>query len=599
MYKLKDKIINKNKLYFSNLSNKKKPLSSDPQTLWKNLNWQLINIKVYKMQIEIFKMTKKRNFIEVHKLQTRLIKMTEAKYLAVRRVTQDNRGKNTAGVDGICKLEPSERYKLANKLKLNSRSRRIKHITIPKSGSKDKRPLGIPTMHDRALQALVKLALEPQWEALFESNSYGFRPGRKAVDATWRIRNKMREGSFWVFDGDIKKCFDNINHDVLLEKLNTTLDIKNQVESWLNAGLFEKGPIFFNPGKGIPQGAVISSLLANIVLDGCQKEIWDAIYNFSGNKKKADRTLFVRYANDFVIISPQKEHLIVAIEAFKTHIKKAGLVINSNKSRILHTLNKDNCEDGNTKFDFLGFTFSQRKVSKYKLVKLGHNKKPAGVRTAVLPAKNKIKNHFKEVSYAIQKSSKAIDLIRTVNPILRGWRNYYKYSDARTYGKLPGAWDSRLNLKLRHWVKRRFNKQGRPDICWTSVGGDNWVFYAYDSRTKKKVYLDKYANCSWSLQSYNRIDSKRSPFDGDQQYWCNHSGFRLMGPNSPKREYLLRKQKGLCLYCKNPFSPDDLLFAEIDHIKPRFKGGLDKWGNLNLLHKSCHAEKTSVDLLDE
>lgn len=339
--------------------------------------------------------------------------------------------------------------------------------------------------------------------------------------------------------------------------------------------------------------------MSNIALDGCQKAIWDAVYNFSGNKKWAEKTLFIRYADDLVILSPKKKHLDIAIETFKNCIGNLGLEINPQKSRILHTLNKEDCEDGNTNFDFLGFTFSQRRISKYKSVKLGHNKKNIDIFTVVLPSKVKIKSHFKEISSAIKRSSKAIDLVRNVNPILRGWRNYFKFSDARTYGNHPGAWDSRVYQKVKHWVKRRMNKSGRPETCWTSIKGDNWVFFGIDLVTKKKVCLDKYSNGSWSLQSYNRIDSKRSPFDGDVKYWCNHSGYRLMGLSSPQREYLLKKQKNLCKCCSIPFSPEELFYAEMDHIKPRSKGGSGKWHNFRLLHKSCHAKKTLDDLANE
>jgi RNA-directed DNA polymerase len=237
-------------------------------------------------------------------------------------------------------------------------------------------------------------------------------------------------------------------------------------------------------------------------------------------------------------------------------------------------------------------------LSKYKQVKLGHNKGTNDVSIVVLPSKEKIKNHFKEISSAIKKSASAIDLIRNVNPILRGWRSYFKYSDARTYGQLPGAWDSRVYVKLKHWVKRRLNKSGRPDICWTRRKNDNWVFHAIDPITKKEVYLDKYSNCSWTLQAYNRIDSKKSPYDGDVPYWCQHSGYRLMGPSSPKREFLLKKQKGFCKICLIPFSPEELFLAEIDHIKPRSKGGSEKWSNQRLIQKSCHVKITLANQIE-
>jgi len=299
--------------------------------------------------------------------------------------------------------------------------------------------------------------------------------------------------------------------------------------------------------------------------------------------------LYIRYADDFVILSPEKEWLDVAIEAVKDHIADMGLEIKPQKTRILHTLDKNLCVDGNTSFDFLGFTFRQRRVSKYKSVKLGGNKGTTNIVPVVLPARNKVKNHFNEISSTIKTESSSLELIRKVNPILRGWRNYFKFSDSRTYGQLPGLWDRRINVKCRHWIRRKKGKYGRPPTFWTSYGGDNWIFYAEDSAKKRRLFLDKYSRTEWSLQAYNRIKSERSPYDGDIRYWSQHSGYRTMGTSSPKREYLLRRQKGVCPLCKKGFFPEDLLYMEIDHIKPRREGGSENWSNSRLLHKECHS----------
>ena len=159
--------------------------------------------------------------------------------------------------------------------------------------------------------------------------------------------------------------------------------------------------------------------------------------------------------------------------------------------------------------------------------------------------RKKIKSFFSKISKVFTKSRKALDLIKEVNPYIRGWRNYYKSSDSRSYGKLPGLWDSRINIKCRHWIKRDHNKYGRDAKYCTSIKGDNWVFYADDVNKKKRVYMDKFSWVSWSLQSVNRIISTRSPYDGDIAYWCIHSGSRSMGVSSPKREHLLKVQKGI------------------------------------------------------
>ena len=190
------------------------------------------------------------------------------------------------------------------------------------------------------------------------------------------------------------------------------------------------------------------------------------MYKITGNKKKADKVLFIRYADDFVIFSPEKEWLEIAIETIQSHIAQMGLKIKSKKTRTLRTVPVTNDKDDKhlCSFNFLGFTFSQRKVSRYKKVKLGAGKRPTDLVPVVLPMKTKITNYFSRVSIVFKKSQSALQLIQNLNPLLRGWRNYYKFSDARTYGSLPGLWDSRINIKCRHWIKRNCNRYGRNPI---------------------------------------------------------------------------------------------------------------------------------------
>jgi RNA-directed DNA polymerase len=563
---------------------------------WKNLNWSDIQGKLYLIQRNVYDQTKNGNLVEVKRLQDLILEDKFFKFLAVKRVTVDNKGRKTAGVDGIKSLSPIERYDLGRNLILDGKASPVLRVWIPKPGTEEKRPLGIPTIIDRAKQALTRFALEPQMEALFESHSYGFRPGRKANDATWLIRHKLKYGSMWVYDADIKKCFDRISHTTLIDKISTSTSVKNQIKAWLEAGIFEKGEAFPPQGIGTPQGGVISPLLANIALDGAQKKIWDDIYKDTGNKKNANKVLFIRYADDFVIISPEKKWLDTAIKTVKIHLAEMGLEINNLKTRTIHTSKppfqgKEKITEEDYSFNFLGFNFSQRKISRYKTVKLGGGKGETNLVPVVLPMKKKIKSVFSKITKAFGKSRKALDLIKELNPLIRGWRNFYKSSDSRTYGSLPGLWDKRLNIKCRHWIKRNHNKYGRNQKYWTSIKGDNWVFYADDIIRKKRVFMEKFSWVSWSLQSVNRIISTRSPYDGDIAYWSLHSGSRTMGVSSPKREYLLKIQKGICLLCKKPFTPENLPFSEIDHIKERIKGGGESWGNSRLLHKECHLNR--------
>ena len=239
---------------------------------WHSIDWRKLEKRVYKLQKRIYQASNRGDIKALRKLQKMLMKSWSARALAVRRVTQDNQGKKTAGVDGLKSLTPKQRLELVNKLHLGTKASSTRRVWIPKPGTEEKRPLGIPTMEDRALQALVKLALEPEWEARFEPNSYGFRPGRSCHDAIGAIFDSIRFKAKYVLDADIAKCFDRINQEKLLEKLNTYPTLRRQVRSWLKAGVMD-GKELFPTSEGTPQGGVISPLLANVALHGMEERI--------------------------------------------------------------------------------------------------------------------------------------------------------------------------------------------------------------------------------------------------------------------------------------------------------------------------------------
>ena len=269
---------------------------------WNQVNWRKLERKVYKLQKRIYRASIRGDVKAVRRLQKTLMKSWSAKVLAVRRVTQDNQGKQTAGVDGQKSLNPKQRLALIANLKLNSKVAPTRRVWIPKPGTEEKRPLGIPTMKDRALQALVKMALEPEWEARFEPNSYGFRPGRSCLDAVEAIFNAIRSKPKYVLDADIAKCFDRIDHEALLIKLNTFPTIRRQVRAWLKAGVMD-GKQLFPTSEGTPQGGVISPLLANIALHGMEERIKQYAATLKGNKRDNRKSLsLIRYADDFVIL---------------------------------------------------------------------------------------------------------------------------------------------------------------------------------------------------------------------------------------------------------------------------------------------------------
>ncbi|MEB3883285.1 reverse transcriptase N-terminal domain-containing protein, partial [Lyngbya sp. CCY1209] len=196
---------------------------------------------------------------KARRLQRLLLKSYYARLLAVRRVTQDNQGKKTAGVDGVVAISPKQRFKLAEEIKGNFKAKPLRRVWIPKPGRDEKRPLGIPTIRDRAKQALVKMAMEPYWEPRFEGTSYGFRPGRSTLDAIGRIYVAINQGEYYVLDADIAKCFDQIDHNHLLSKLHCPTTIRRNIRQWLKAGVIDNG-VFDDTKAGTPQGGVISPL---------------------------------------------------------------------------------------------------------------------------------------------------------------------------------------------------------------------------------------------------------------------------------------------------------------------------------------------------
>jgi len=226
-----------------------------PMDEWKNVPWRKVERAVYKLQKRIYRASQRGDVKAVRRLQRLLKKSWYARLLATRKVTQDNRGKKTAGIDGVKSLSPKQRLALAQKLSLTLEAKPVRRVWIPKPGTDERRPLGIPVMQDRAKQALVKMALEPEWEAKFEPNSYGFRPGRSCHDAIEAIFGSIKQKDKYVLEADIEKCFERINQEALLKKLATYPAQRREIKAWLKAGIMD-GKNLFPTEEGTPQGGV-------------------------------------------------------------------------------------------------------------------------------------------------------------------------------------------------------------------------------------------------------------------------------------------------------------------------------------------------------
>ncbi len=431
---------------------------------WDNIDWKKVERHVNRLQVRITKAVKECKWYLVKRLQYLLTHSHYAKLLAVRKPTQ-NKGKRTAGIDGETWSSPQAKMKAVLSLTdIKYAAKPLKRVYIEKYGTKKKRPLGIPTMYDRAMQSLYALALEPIAETMGDRTSFGFRKFRSTHDACEQAFHLLcrKNSPEWVLEGDIKGCFDNISHQWLID--NIPID-KSILKQFLKAGyVFERN--LFPTEAGTPQGGIISPILANLTLDGIENLIADKYHKsrsgrINSNHAANYKVNFTRYADDFIVTAKTEEIAKEVKELIKEFLKDRGLELSEEKTLMTHIDNG---------FDFLGWNF--RKYNGKLLVK---------------PSNKSIEKVTEKISDTIKrgKAWKQEDVIEALNPIIIGWSNYHQSVVSSDIFRML---DSRIWNMLWHWAKRRHPNKPKQWIIskyWHSSGKSNWVF----SEGNKKLNL--------------------------------------------------------------------------------------------------------------
>lgn len=522
----------------------------DTQTIpWEQIPWPKVEAVVFRLQTRIYQASRSDNMDKMRALQFRLIRNLHARLLAVRQVTQENQRKKDPDIYKKLVASGSQKIEMARGLQLDGKATPIRQIIISKPQKEKEHPrklrakkkyrfccafsaLGarkrrvnqprftpekwkaknnlyfffrtklcvflsfwpICVIEDRAKQALIKMALETEWEARFEPNSYGFRPGRSCQDAIKAIFLAIQAKPKYVLNADISKCFDRINHQALLDKLKTLPNLAKQVKAWLKVNLMTA---LGNNAQYMERGTypVIFPLLANIALHGMETALTE--WSLRAYPKEPIPIL-VRYANDFVVLHQSKEIIEQAQAFLREWLKCMGLELHSDKIQIVNT---------GSGFQFIGFS-------------INHIWKWGKVRTLITPSRESRRRFLEDIRRAIQlsKGKAAYQLIITLVPQIVGWGNYFKYSECNNIFR---RLDHDIFQKIRAWVYRRHPTWGRDKIkqkyfpekrSWLFKGKvyqDNWILY--DSCTtafgvKRGYYLVK---LSW-IASHKHIKARQN-----------------------------------------------------------------------------------------
>ena len=535
------------------------PASSHP-TDWHSINWRQIHRRVRGLQVRIAEATKHQQWRRVRQLQRLLVRSFAARALAVKRVTE-NRGKRTAGVDGEIWSTPNMKWQAIDRLtRTGYQPKPLRRVYIPKANGKS-RPLGIPTMKDRAMQALYLLALDPVAETTGDENSYGFRPHRCTADAIAQCFTVLarQDRAQWVLEGDIKGFFDNISHDWVLA--NIPLD-KQVLGKWLASGYMEQGKRF-DTVAGTPQGGIISPVIANMVLDGLEGKLRTLAKNQSQQRKL--QINYVRYADDFIVTGKSKELLETEVlPLLNAFMAERGVALSEEKTLITHIDNG---------FDFLG-----QNVRKYN------------GKLLIKPSNKNVKAFLGKVREVLtrHKMAPAWLIVQWLNPKIRGWANYHRHVvSSETFSYV----DHRIWQMLWRWARRRHSNKPRQWVAkkyFGRVGGREWVF---GGLKPDGVMHHLLLASQVSIKRHVKVKGDANPYDQSQEQYFEKRQLERLKENrlwSGKLRLIWERQKHRCPLCGQPFRDDD--DWDLHHIVYRTRGGGDEADNLMMLHPNCHRQ---------
>jgi RNA-directed DNA polymerase len=497
---------------------------------WSQIDWRTVEDQVRRLCQRIFTAAKAGDLPRVRRLQKLMLRSRSNTLLSVRRVTERNTGRLTAGVDGDVVLTPEAKMQLVDRIEHPTepfKALPVRRVYIPKPGSHKRRPLGIPVLLDRCHQARIVNALEPEWEARFEPRSYGFRPGRgchDAIQSTYLVvkgRNPLRQ---WVLDADLAGAFDRISHDHILQQLGS-FPAREMIQQWLKAGVVEQGQLH-RTEEGTPQGGVASPLLLNVALHGMETAA-GVRYRSSGSVR-SDSPVLIRYADDLVVLCHTRQDAIDIKARLAGWLAPRGLAFNEDKTRVV-TL-----DDG---FDFLGFNV--RRYNGKPMIK------PS--KAAVRRIRERLRTELRSL-----RGSNATTVIKRLNPIIRGWAAYYRTQvSARVFNALDQyLWEltykwatfSHSNKPTTWVIARYFAK-------FNKARQDRWVF----GDRASGAFMHKF---SWTnIVRHQIVKQGASPDDPTlTEYWARRRRKSAL-PVNRTAQWLHREQDGRCAICKAMLAP--------------------------------------------